>query len=331
MEPATSDPIRDLGEKVDAILTGMSPVEKEDAISKLQGVLDKQYMLLMKGEPEVCKCPHCNSEEVSRYGHDKAGRQRYICKSCKKVFSSATQANLLSYSKLDLDVWKKYCECFVDRKPLRECASICGVSLSTSFYMRRRILELIFTHLPSFELNPGSGVELDETFFRESLKGNHIIPRKAHKRGNSSHKRGLSEDLLCVVTGATSSGDVFFDIAGKGQLTKAAAEEILGRRICSGTIVTTDKQKAYRSVLKEIGVACHKMFDDKEHKTPFVDNYHSLLKRFIWKFRGISSKWLEQYLGWHKWTRYFTENTLEVLINQITSGHYNIRRKDLFV
>ena len=322
----------DLEAGVEESLSNMDLADRELMIRKLQAVLDRQYMLMMQTSLDNCTCPRCGQEKYSRYGFDKNRRQRYKCMSCGMIYTAASHANLLSLSKLDIDVWKKYCECFVDGLSLRKSADKCEVGLKTSLYMRRRILELIHSHLPSFEINPGSGVELDETFFRESFKGNHknstmILPRPAYRHGGKHGKRGIGKEHICVLCGASDSGDVFFDVACRGQLNKNAARQVLGERICSGTIVSTDRQKSYRSALREINVACHNMFDDYEHKLPHVDNYHSILKDFMHKFRGVSTKWLYQYLTWHKWTISFREEQLPILLKQITSDRYKIRRR----
>jgi len=29
-------------------------------------------------------CPHCGSEEITRYGHSPNGKQKYLCKACKR-------------------------------------------------------------------------------------------------------------------------------------------------------------------------------------------------------------------------------------------------------
>ncbi len=237
----------DLETGVEESLSNMGLADREMMIRKLQAVLDRQYMLMMQASLDNCTCPRCGQEEYSKYGFDKNRRQRYKCMSCGMIYTAASHANLLSLSKLDIEVWKKYCECFVDGLSLRKSAEKCEVGLKTSLYMRRCILELIHSHLPSFEINPGSGVELDETFFRESFKGNHknsttILPRPAHKHGGKLGKKGIGKEHICVLCGASDSGDVFFDVACRGQLTKAAAKQVLGERICSGAIVSTDRQ-----------------------------------------------------------------------------------------
>ncbi len=37
-----------------------------------------------------CNCPHCKSERIIKYGFNN-GRQKYLCKDCKKLFSNTTK------------------------------------------------------------------------------------------------------------------------------------------------------------------------------------------------------------------------------------------------
>lgn len=53
--------------------------------------------------------------------------------------------------------------------------------------------------LPRFHADAGCAVQLDETYLRESFKGNHKrgkfrLPRPAHHRGTPASKRGLSKE-----------------------------------------------------------------------------------------------------------------------------------------
>lgn len=67
----------------------------------------------------------------------------------------------------------RYLECFVDCLPLRECVARCRISLRTSWLMRMRPIESIRRHLPRFHADAGCAVQVDETYLRESFKGNH--------------------------------------------------------------------------------------------------------------------------------------------------------------
>ena len=56
-------------------------------------------------------CPHCSSELISRNGKYN-GKQRYICKDCRKTFTDFT--NSATYrSKKSLDKWLKYAKCMI--------------------------------------------------------------------------------------------------------------------------------------------------------------------------------------------------------------------------
>lgn len=76
-------------------------------------------------------------------------------------------------SKLKAGVWMRFLECFADCLSLRKCAQRCGVCLKTAFLMRQRVIECIRRYTPVLRSEAGSCVRLDETYFRESFKGNH--------------------------------------------------------------------------------------------------------------------------------------------------------------
>ena len=50
----------------------------------------------------------------------------------------------------------------------------CRVCLKTASTMRRRLIECLSAYSPSFKVERGCGCELDETYFPESFKGNHV-------------------------------------------------------------------------------------------------------------------------------------------------------------
>lgn len=88
-----------------------------------------------------------------------------------------------------------------DKKTLKETAEECSISVTTAFYWRHKILDALQEVTDRVCLD--GTVEADETFFNVSYKGNHknsrqfIMPRKAHKRGNNIHRKGLSSER-CV-------------------------------------------------------------------------------------------------------------------------------------
>ena len=68
-------------------------------------------------------------------------------------------------------------------------------------------------------------IEADETFFAISYKGNHsksktfAMPRKAHKRGHSTHIRGLSQEKVCVPCAVNRNGLSISKITNTGRVS----------------------------------------------------------------------------------------------------------------
>lgn len=161
-----------------------------------------------------------------------------------------------------------YAECFALMLPLRERAERCGVCPKTAYTMRHRLIECSPAYSPSFTVERGSGCELDETYFTESFKGN--LPRALFSLAPTSptsweqvHKRGLSSEQICVMTEINDSNETFFEISGRGILSRRRAMNDLKGRIKAGPIVATDKVHAYSGVLSELNVALHTAYDPK--------------------------------------------------------------------
>ena len=185
-------------------------------------------------------------------------------------------------------------ECFVLMLPLRECAGRCHVCLKTAYTMRHRLIECLSAYSPSFKTGRGCGCELDETYFPESFKGNHTkgsftMPRHSRHRGKQVHRRGLSRERICVMTGVNDSNETFLEVSGRGILSRKRAVDVLRDRIASASVVATDKASAYVDVLAELEVAAHTAHDSKdcsEGTINRINTVHSLLDTFMKPFKA---------------------------------------------
>ena len=200
-------------------LRGMNPVERENAVRELREVIYEDSYETITDHDDALACPRCGSISIVKKGRNPNGSQRWQCRDCQRTFSKVRDT-LIDRSKLPVAKWMMYVECFVDCLALRECAVRCGVSLRTAWLMRRRLLKCLERYLPKFAAGAGVSVQLDETYLRESFKGNHrkgkfVMPRTARHRGGSLHKRGLSREQICVMTGVTDSGAAFERVDAK--------------------------------------------------------------------------------------------------------------------
>ena len=124
-----------------------------------------------------------------------------VCKDCGKSFVIATNS-IVSGTRKDLSVWEQYIDCMMNGLSIRKTAVACGIHRNTAFLWRHKILDALQNMADDVTLD--GIIEADETFFAISYKGNHsksktfAMPRKAHKRGHSTHIRGLSQEKVCV-------------------------------------------------------------------------------------------------------------------------------------
>ena len=237
-------------------LQAMNAMERQQAISSLRDLIyeDAYTHTTRPTVNDEAVCPRCGSLDVVRKGHDHDGAQRWLCKDCHRTFRNAVNT-IITRSKLKPVVWMRYLECFVDCLPLRECAARCHVSLRTSWLMRMRLIESIRRHLPRFHADAGCAVQLDETYLRESFKGNHKrgkfrLPRPARHRGTPASKRGLSKEQICVMTGVADDGSAFLTMSGRGLLSKSRAVAALDGKLAPGVIAVTDKATAYPGAME---------------------------------------------------------------------------------
>ena len=267
--------------------------------------------------------------------------QRYLCRGCGRTFGMGS-GRILGTSRLPKETWMAYAECFVLMLPLRECARRCRVCLKTAYTMRHRLIECLSAYSPSFRVERGSGCELDETYFPESFRGNHTkgsftMPRPSRQRGKQVHRRGLSRERICVMTGVNDSNETFLEVSGRDILSRKRAMDALRGRIAAGSVVATDRASAYVGVLAELEVAAHAAHDSKDRSEGTINRIntvHSLLDAFMEPFKGVSTKHLDAYLAWFKWRRTFmatdSDAAERTVARQLARGVCRSRVRDIF-
>lgn len=258
-------------------------------------------------------CPKCGSLHVQRFG-SRNGRQRYRCAECGRTFAEQRPSTLVSSSKLGKATWMRYVNCFADGLTVAKCALNCNVSIRTSYYMRLRLLTIIEENLPAWKVGLDDSAVLDECFVRESFKGNRTkckgfaMPRLPYQRGRASGKgavqrTGLSRaDQICIMSGTSGEGRVFFEIAGRGTMDVERCAAVLSGRIGKGAVVSTDDHIAYRDMEGKYGVE-HRVYSSKANNGELndVNGLHSHLRAFLAAKRGVSTRRLSLYLAEFAW------------------------------
>ena len=260
-----------------------------------------------------CCCRHCQSINVVKNGH-KDNIQRFKCKECRKTFTFSSNTILFS-TKKDLETWKQYCECFLDKLPLRRCVEICNISLETAFRWRHKILDAL-QNMQS-EITLKCVVESDETFFalsfKRTKKENFSIPRESRHRGHSNSVRGLSCEQVCVPCMINHEGLSVGRISNLGKPKIQHLEKVITGKIEQGSVFVTDSLRGYPKVAVSNELVHVRIPRGKRKSGSFnintINNYHSELKRMInGNFKGVATKYLNNYIVYNNFVN-FAKNT----------------------
>lgn len=262
-------------------------------------------------------CPFCNHDKISKYGkyHGKNGvKQRYKCQNpeCKKTFNDFSKSPVSS-SKKGLDKWLLYAQCMINGNTIRQCAEIVEINIATAFFWRHKIIDAIRKFIGYGSLE--GVIELDETYFALSYKGNHskssnfTMPRESRKRGKEINTRGISKEFACVLCGVDRLGNIYTGLICDGRPNYTDINRALSEVVEENSILCTDKHRSYIPFAAQHNFELHQIRGGRKtvdiYNIQRVNAFHSSLKRWIRKFNGVSTKFLTNYLFWYKWTQLF--------------------------
>lgn len=288
------------------IIASFSRAELEELSQHVMDLLVYGSSLSAQDGNRIITCPACGSVRYVRNGHV-AGRQRFMCKDCRKTFGHSTNTAIFS-TKLPREIWEHYVSCVVNGFSIRRAAEVTGIGIKAAFYMRHKVLDALRQLM---DRNRVSGViEMDETFFRESFKGNHrksgfTLPRPARKRGGESSMRGLSREQICVGTAIDRQNNVIMGILCRGRVTTDSLNGLYTGRVEEASTICTDSASAYRGYSERHMLAHRRIpsgrYSDGEFTLSRVNSLHSNLKTWMRRFNGVSTKHLANYLAWYSW------------------------------
>ena len=264
-------------------------------------------------------CPHCQSNNIVLHGKDRNRRQRFKCRGCCKSYNILTGTPMARARKPEK--WGQYLSCMTEHMSVRKIvASGIGVHQVTAWRWRHRFLQAAANDNAAIL----SGVvEANETFFPWSFKGSRARKtgkspqmRAAHPRARAGVKRGVLREPVPVLTALDNSGGVFEAILK----SLSEIERALEGRIAAGSVLCSDGRAAYVAVADNayaehyavsVAALTSKIVNINPVVMPArqpgrlglgrVANHHVRLKYLInERCRGVATKYLRNYLGWHR-------------------------------
>jgi transposase-like protein len=279
----------------------LTPEQRETLAKVLVGGSDavETTALIEARFADKATCPHCQGES-QKWGFA-AGLRRYRCRSCKTTFNALTKTPLASLKKRDK--LAAYGQAMVDGLSLRKAARRVGINLTTSFDWRHRLLKLPANDKPK---KLGGVVETDETYFLESEKGSRKLKgrRKPRKRGGKASRRGLSHEQIPVMVTRDRSGATLTEVLPDTTATSIA--KVLDPIVAGDAALVSDGAKAYRAFANashRLHIALVTSAGEHTWGTYHIQNvnaYASRLKGWMARFKGVATRYLPHYLGWHR-------------------------------
>ena len=243
-------------------------------------------------------CPHCPSTKLQKWGSAHA-LQRYRCRGCKKTFNALTGTPLAQLHKREL--WLQHSQAVIDGLTLRKTSARIGVSLPTAFRWRHRFLKAP----KALKAKKLQGiVEADETFFLYSEKGKRRLTRKPRSRGGKAAKRGLSAEQVPVLIARDRTKATTDQILP--DRSEKSVTDVLAPVVAKDAVLVTDGDKAFGAFadnarILHIGLIASKgEHAYEEFHFQNVNAYTSGLKRWMTRFNGVATKYLDTYLGWNR-------------------------------
>jgi len=257
-------------------------------------------------------CPHCKNHSVVRFGKyavrtrtGEVKRQRYRCKSCRQTFNDLTNTPLQRTRRPHM--WVRFIECMIEGFSLRKCAEQLNdeVTHVTLFYWRHKILSAL-KQIPTEAFQ--DIVEMDETYFLNSEKGKrNIAERKPRKRGGKAKYRGISHDQVCVLVARDRQKMTYSGVLGRGRIRTTKLDEATGGHLSDSNVLCTDSWRAFSSYANSKGMTHYRFKSDGKQRVKGVyhiqnvNSYHSRLKKWMDRFNGVATKYLQNYLAWFRY------------------------------
>ena len=260
--------------------------------------LDKVADLVEQASAARLACPACHSQQLYRHGRAN-GLQRYRCKQCGRTCNALSGTSLARLRHKER--WLDYLHAMLDSRSVRRSAVDLGVAGATSFRWRHRFLSTS-KHDRAPRL---SGIaEADELYLLESHKGSRTLARAPRKRGGKATKRGISGEQVCILVARDRTGQTLDWVPGKGPVTRAQLQQHLLPHLERDVLLVTDAHAAYRAFARQAGIsheAVNLQAGIRVRGAIHVQNvnaYHSRLRGWLLPFRGVASRYLDNYLGW---------------------------------
>ncbi len=244
----------------------------------------------------VNACPYCGSTDYCKNGN-RGKVQRYLCKSCQKIFTGKTGTALHGIK--DSKKFERYFKLMFEQYlPLDVMSEKIGISIQTAFDWRHKILSGLSVTTDEF-----NGItEIDDIWFLYSQKGRKGL-KYSRLRGGSRRQGDNKYQVKLLIT-ADRQKEKDMSVLKIGRISKSDIQREIGGKFNESCTLVSDKHRSISSFAKSEGIP-HKSFISSDHTAgkdyhvQTVNNMATRLKNIVnHQLRGVSTKYLQNYANW---------------------------------
>ena len=225
-------------------------------------------------------CPKCSSQSFRKHGHC-LGIQRYRCKKCGRCFKETVNTPLHWIHNKQKMV--KYAGTLPERISIKKTAFRIGISVSTSFAWRHKILSSFMSLDSRPAKSPAGACQIS---MPRSYKGKRVVPEKpapATKTILVADARGIPCLRLLP-----------------DKCTKLHASQILSSCVSASASIVCQPAHMLSSAAKMTGLPCVEQRALRKKLSAKTDSVQTQLERWMERFNGVATKYLQQYWNWFR-------------------------------
>ncbi len=240
-------------------------------------------------------CPRCSSQSFRKHGHC-LGIQRYRCKKCGRCFKETINTPLhWIHNKPKM---MQYAGTLTDHLSIRNTATIIGISVSTSFAWRHKILSSFMSLESSPVKSPAGACQIN---MPRSYKGKRNVPEKPAP---------ATRTILIADARGIPCLQMLPD-----KCTAVRASQILAANLSDNASIACRPAHLLSRATEMTGCTSveHRILRNKLIRQ--VNTVQAQLKQWMGRFNGVATKYLQQYWNWFRAERSLAQS-VDAFVNE---------------
>ena len=243
-------------------------------------------------EISVSCCPYCSSSSIVKNGFNNEKVQRYKCKNCSRRFNPLTET-IFDSKKIPISEWIEFLIHLFQFHSIKSTAFDNRNAISTTQYRQKKVFSVLEGIQDNVILS--GTVCMDETFVSIRKKDRILISNNKEPGGTVNKK--------CIFTAVCPTGSICIN-TNRSHSSRRLVREIYLPHISKNSFLIHDEDPSHSVIIDELKLVheayksyeIKKLKDNENPLTP-INNYHSLLKKFLKAHSGFKIENLQDWLN----------------------------------